>query len=280
MYVGLIPPRGLENFALSSKFHLSLALPQLLGRRAYGGMYKRVIGMGDYVVLDNGACEGQLAANYLLWEMVEQFRPSELVVPDDMRGTDDTLLAVRQFFAGDYSYKSKQHPDMKYMAVVQGRTKADLHRCIEEYIPMPVNVIGIPRHLLSSAVTRTTESKTSVRIDLANWIEERFPGRFQIHFLGTNPVWIGEVRAAAKYASHVRSVDTSLPFNYALEGVALEVNNVMTRERINRPKLYFDSDWSRNVQVELLRRNIRSFMSWAGAKPQEVLVDRTTASAS
>lgn len=267
MDVGLIPPGGLENFALSSRFHMALALPHLIQRRAYGGMYRRVVGMGDYVILDNGAAEGHLAPNYALWEMVETIRPSELVVPDAMGSLDDTIVAARQFFKGDYVTKSEKYPDMKYMAVVQGVSRVDLHRCIDAFVGLPVNVVGIPRHLLSTAVLRKAESRASIRIDLANWIEETYPGRFQVHLLGTSVEWIGEVRAAVKYAPHIRSVDTSLPFNYSLQGVEL----APIVEKIARPNLYFDNDWTRNVKVKLLRDNINTFLTWSGTKPTGVI---------
>jgi hypothetical protein len=263
MRVGLIPPRGLENFALASRFHMALAIPSLIQRRAYGGMYKRVVSMGDYVILDNGAAEGELAPNYALWEMAEALQPSELVVPDAMGECDDTLAAARQFFKGEYVFKTEKYPDMKYMAVVQGRTKADLHRCVDAFVQLPVNTIGIPRHLLASTVVRGTDPKATVRIDLANWIDAHYPGRFEIHLLGTSIEWIGEVRAAAKYASHIRSVDTSLPFNYALQGIPL----TSFVEKVSRPKLYFANDWSPNAKVNLVRSNIDVFLTWAGCEP-------------
>jgi hypothetical protein len=95
---------------------------------------------------------------------------------------------------------------------------------------------------------------------MANWIEERYPHKFAIHLLGTNPAWLGEVRAAHKYAEHIRSVDTSMPFNYGLMGVALS----SMAEKLTRDRNYFVHDWGKNANVGLLRDNVRTFMSWAG----------------
>lgn len=250
MKVALIPPRGLENYALRSKFHLALALPELIMRRTYGGMYTRAAELGDYVILDNGIAEGRPCNPAELSTVASKIGAQELVAPDILRDAPKTLSMVERYVR-DYSSDS-----LKHMAVLQGKRMLEYQTLVEEFENLPtIGVLGIPRHMLE-----TLESK-ACRIDLANWIEEKFPGRFEIHFLGTNPYWLHEIRSAAKYASHVRSVDTSMPFSYAIEGELLSD----TKDKITRPKDYFEAEWGHRVSGPILRRNIDTLMEWADA---------------
>ena len=247
--VGLIPPRGLENLVLRSKFHLSLAIDELMNRRMYSGMYKRAAELGDYVVLDNGLAEGMPCTPSFLYKHAKEIGASEVVVPDVMQDAEGTINQVKLFF------EDRKLLPIKHMAVAQGKTLPEFRRCVEEFAKVEfITVVGIPRHMLETLRTQPC------RIEFANWVADKFPGRFELHFLGTNPVWIGEVKAAAKYTP-ARSVDTSMPFSYAMAGEDL----ALSAQQIIRPKRYFETDWSRFVDVHLVRHNISTLLEWAGA---------------
>lgn len=255
MKVALIPPRGLENYALQSRFHLALAIPDLMDHRPYCELYRRASRLGDYVVLDNGAAEGTPVDNTTLVHYANLLSASEVVLPDVMFETSLTVKAVKSFLANDqYSLG----PLVKYMGVVQGNSWSKLLKCVDEYSKMAVKVLGIPRHLL------TTCGRPAIRIDLANKIEQEYGSRFEIHFLGTNVAWLAEVECIGKYAPHVRSLDSSLPFNYALAGRKLE----RTGQLVLRPSNYFDVDHSTGINRELLRNNVQTFLNWAGANAE------------
>lgn len=250
MQVGLIPPRGLENYALRSKFHLALAIPDLMSRRAYGGMYMRLARLGDFVVLDNGIAEGQPSPPESLMAQAATLGAQEVVAPDVMKDANATIKAVEDFF------KLERPARFQYMAVVQGEKVEDFFKCADVFASIEsINTLGIPRHML------TTLNQKAARIDFAYVVDERYPGRFDLHLLGTNPMWIPEVKHAAKYSPFIRSVDTSMPFSYALAGQDL----ALTTEHITRPDRYFDIDWPSKVDGPLIRSNIRTFMEWADA---------------
>jgi len=250
MKVGLIPPRGLENLVLRSKFHLALAIDELMGRRMYAGMYKRAAELGDYVVLDNGLAEGMPCTPSLLYSHAKKLEVSEVVVPDVMKDAEGTITQVKLFFNED-----RKPLPIKHMAVAQGKTLPEFRRCVEEFAKVEhVTVVGVPRHMLGTLGTQ------ACRIEFSNWIENQYPGRFEQHFLGTNPIWIGEVKAASKYTV-ARSVDTSMPFSYAIAGEDL----AETTAEIIRPRAYFETDWTFRVDINLVRRNIATLLGWAGA---------------
>lgn len=257
MKVALIPPRGLENYVLQSRFHLALAIPVLMRHKVYVDTYKRAARLGDYVILDNGLAEGMPAAAETIIEVAKTMQAKEVVLPDAMRSTTQTLNLSRAFLANNPTLLGS---GARLMGVTQGETWQDLLRAVAGFAEMPaVGTLGIPRHLL------TTTDRSAIRIDLANWIADNFPGRFKLHLLGTNVTWLAEVYCVKKYAPHVRSVDSSLPFNYALLGRKLEP----TGQTVQRPEKYFEEDWSQRVDRALLKDNIDTFMNWAGANDPE-----------
>ena len=257
MHVALIPPRGLENYALRSNFHLTLAIPGLQSRKTYGGMYQRAVRLGDYVVLDNGAAEGQPATDEALFNMGKALQCNEVVLPDSMYESKQTVEAVARFLSNP-NFVWDVVPKM--MAVPQGTALRSFRYCINAFAEMPdIKVIGIPRHIIP------TLDMKSARVDLANWIAENHPNRFEIHFLGMHPMWLGEIPATVKYAPHVRSVDSSLPFNYAIARKRL----VGAKDIVMRPDFYFEEDWSRRISTKLVRDNIKTLMEWANAEYRE-----------
>jgi hypothetical protein len=138
------------------------------------------------------------------------------------------------------------------MAVAQGQTVRELEQCIEMYVDLDtVNTIGIPRLIMDSL------GKTA-RLDLAAWIRTKYGERFKIHLLGTNPLWVKEVYYAAKYHPYIRSVDTSLPYNYAIAGEKVDDTNVV----VKRPAGYFEKDWRPLLDLGLVTHNEQVMKSW------------------
>lgn len=256
MRLALIPPRGYENYASLSKFHLMLAhidYPEYLRE------YRRCRARQDYIVMDNGAAElprGQSPFSEVqLIDIAQRCDVDELVLPDALHNTHKTinlvswaLLQYERLPKTSYAHK------LDYMAVAQGYGLDDVKHCVEKFVEHSrVGVVGLPRLLL-------TPDYRSIRIDAANWIEETYPRRFKIHLLGTNPIWVREVQAAARYAPHIRSVDTSMPFNYAMAGARLSD----TLEPIKRPDQYFEV--TRVILGSLLKANIETMIGWANAE--------------
>lgn len=258
MDVALIPPRGLENYALSSRFHLALALPSLLLRKPYTEMYKRASRLGDYVIVDNGAAEGESASTEDILAAAGALKAHEVVAPDAIQNSRVTIEMVMQF---THHLEVNTINSYQVMAVPQGTTWKHFTKCVNVFAEQErVGTVGIPRHM------PTTVGQTAARIDLANWIQNKHPGRFEIHLLGANPVWLAEIRMASKYAPHIRSVDSSLPFNYAIAGYRLEEQLAKghNHEVVRRDPTYFATDWANRINTALLRSNIQTFMKWAG----------------
>lgn len=258
MKTALIPARGLEGYVLRSDFHLALPIPDCMDNLDYIKTYQRAASRNDYIVLDNGAADGGLVGNDTLMDVASKLDVNEIVAPDIFYDKAGTITRVVDFmhWLTDHEYGGCYN----VMAVAQGTSPTAFRKCIEAYSNMPgITVVGLPKHML------TTVNKKAARVDMANWIEESFGSRFQIHLLGTNPVWLKEVVAVSKYAPHVRSVDSALPFNYALASQ----NLATTKLELTRNTEYFTLDWSETASERHLNNNINTFLEWTSGTSTE-----------
>jgi hypothetical protein len=248
MKLGLIPPMGYDYMALRSNFHL--VLPQYLKYERFIQTYNQAALRGDYIVLDNGAAEGTGIMGNDGSELMRAAKilcANEIVVPDVLGNRMATQEAVFDFIR----HCTPEAAKAKKMAVAHGADLLDVRACIRRLERQPsIKVLGLPRYLPTY--------KQAGRIDIANWVQEHFLGRFEIHFLGAAPSWPQELKYAAKYVPFVRSMDTSMPFNFAL---AKEKLTDRTRQVIARPKDYFAT--YQVVDSNLLENNIRTMLEWA-----------------
>jgi hypothetical protein len=166
-----------------------------------------------------------------------------------MGNSDETLKKVTKVVT-THTYGNR-----RWMAVVQGQDVLDLQRCIDTYAAFPlIKTIGLPRLLLD-------QFTHDIRLNLAKWAVEQFPNRFDVHLLGTNPKWIREAMFVAKYAPFVRSVDTSMPYNYAIQNLKLDVA-AKDRTIVARHASYFARNWRPCVDMGLVRHNEHVMKAW------------------
>jgi hypothetical protein len=255
--LALIPPHALQ-FDSIEPGATYLLLPQFFEDPTYRAYVKQAIETCSLSILDNGAfenVEGFPAER--LASLAEEFGIKEIVIPDvlgDRQGTVDRLIDFALRDLDDLS-----HPKPRHMAVVQGTSYDDCRRCIDqmveikdEYALVSLKGFGIPKHL-----GKTTEgneiTRSSIRLRLANYIHSKYEGRFQVHFLGANPAWIGELLHLQTY--RVRSIDTSLPYVYGLQGLDLNDQYVQDNVDLERHEEYFDFVPD-DEQLRLIRGNI------------------------
>lgn len=252
MRLALIPPRGMEELALRSNFHLALAhITHSDYLRTYGVAAKR----GDFIVMDNGVAEGQLISTKNLMVAAQRLGAHELVIPDVLGDARATRTAIEEFLTQAY-HMPKAYHSAEYFAVAQGSNLGEVRDLVSWLAPqMSIRTVGIPRLLMKMTML-------SARIDLANWIEDTFPGRFKIHLLGANSLWPREIVSVCKYAPHVRSIDTSMPFAYAMAGERLDVKYTA---KISRPPQYFEIPHDKDC-TDLIHRNIHTMLGWVNAE--------------
>jgi hypothetical protein len=245
--IGLIPPRGLEAYALRSDLHMVLASPSAINNSEYYDTYAN--DTTKFKILDNGANEdGKAVSDNSLLSYASLLPADEIVLPDVMGNKDRTVNAVDRFLdvnrteALKYSCMAVLHAPTVRQAINTARYWSE-NRLI--------STIGIPRI--------AAKHQANVRIEIATELHARFNERFQIHFLGSVVMWPTEIRAVVKYAPFVRSMDTSLPFNFTIGRTDLEK---WPRQVLPRPANYFIKDFG-GIDKKLLEHNIETFKGWA-----------------
>ena len=247
MKAALIPPKGYYATAMQSDYHLMLAQ---ITDREYVDTYGN---SDDYVIIDNGAAEGEMVSDSILLRRAMQVVADEIVVPDTMGHSDDTVARAHAFWES-CTTAGFSTENMKFMGVVQSQgDRAGVIQCVEAFEKMPITALGIPRHLV--------DKDKHARYMICSWLKSYgYDERFEVHLLGTNPKYPSEVCNIVEAHPWVRGIDSSLPYNYTIAGKQLSALGY-PYGGIKRPGGYFDT--VRRMDTTLLQSNIDTFMRWA-----------------
>jgi hypothetical protein len=255
MRAALIPPKGLYDTAMQSDIHLVLAQHTMTD---YVVNYMYNVGDDDFVIVDNGAAEGNMVSFETLLQRAYAYGAEEIVLPDVIGDFSNTMLLVEHSLV--QWKQSAVYGGLKFpqaMAVVQSNgASSEWQDCIRFFERFPqITTLGIPRHFV--------DKDKWMRHQVLSWIKGHdLDKRFQVHLLGTNPKFPAEVSVLAKDHSWVRSVDSSLPYNYAIAGQPLDA--MPRKEPIGRPDGYFTEERKYDQdQRALVIDNINTFMRWA-----------------
>lgn len=227
MEIALIPPVSMLEKTLGRKFQM--LIPQPLTDPTDWNFY-HTIGHRDgyYVMMDNGMFEKTEVEPKVLVSMAHRFNVQEIVLPDVWSEPSATTDVIAEFFLKAGEPPEDFHPVLA--AVAHGGTLRDAQAFVDYISRLPaIDAIHISR-----SGTYATKNY-NFRIDLADWIDEEYPGRFDIHFLGFDDTWHGEVSVAADIGC-VRSLDTVAPFTAAWANMKLSPAGPL---RILRPDDYF-----------------------------------------
>jgi len=238
MRVATILPSAYLHLTETDDYHLCLA--QAIGvDERYTAFYKRIAAEDKFVILDNGAAEGELPTIEELYDKAIMLGASEIILPDVMFDTKATL--EEGYKAIDYLSKKKHY--FEVMAVPQGKTLEDWMSCALEMLKWPITSVGIPKNLVRTGgyFGRLRALKTFLKLKSARGVG--------IHLLGC---WEDprEVAIINSIIEGIRGVDSRMPYLYAAEGKVLDPD---THEK---PKsMDFDST-DATVSHSLLESNI------------------------
>jgi hypothetical protein len=251
--LAVIPPKGLEERMAYGDMVMALA-PQC-NYDAYYKQVRKLCKEGKYVILDNGANEGAAVTYEKINDLALDLGVREVVLSDVLGDGEQTIQETTKHLS--HLSKTLFGTHVSLMAVVQGNSKhsqvfGELKTCVAAFSQMTrIRTLGIPRHLI-------TPARKTVRIDLAHWVEDAYPNRFKIHFLGTSPVWTTEAYMAAKY-TNARSIDTSMPYNYAQQRIPLSSEAVNVPLDAWRLPHYFTQT---HILTPMMLHNERVLRDW------------------
>lgn len=253
MELALIPPVALLDMTLQTTYQL--ALPHMFKDPWYEAHYKTLLAaqpIGAHVILDNGAAESEHIDNLDLVRLINELHPVEFALPDVLADTDKTVAQAFHFML---DFADQIPSDVRIGYVAQGTTVKEsvegVRHIIESAVGDAIRVVYIPRLLLKESGSR------EARLEVARQLYVEFP-ELDLHLFGASVEWPQEVRAAARMP-WIRSMDTSLPFNYAIN---YELIDIETAGKINRPKDYFSLELD-DRQTALSYVNVETFMEWA-----------------
>lgn len=221
-FAHIVPVSGLH--LLDSKKYLMCLAQLVLDNKEYARYYANRAKMSNtYVLMDNGAAEGDQLSMDDLIRACRIIEPDEIVLPDTLYDADDTLNK----FNNSLSYfKTDMRLPYKIMAVPQGATFEDWKRCAEEMVKdIRVDTLGISKfiHIFSG--------NDNIRYDAAEYIEclmnkyKRY--NLEVHLLGcSEPLCV--VNKIFDRFNFVRGCDSALAYIYAQ-------NNKHPYQRTPRP---------------------------------------------
>jgi hypothetical protein len=251
-----IPPFQMLDSTLSTYRHLML--PHLLDYEVYSAHFSRVKGLGQYIILDNGMAEGVETSSDKLIEIAYKYKVDELVLPDVLGEAEATYDKVLDFMA-DYRNRVPVQTLLGY--VLQGNSPGEVMThynrvCSNAKLHMRINVWYLPRLLV-------TPRHPNARISVAHHIlSVEGNMRKPIHFLGAAPSFISEAQSIRDVLKgRVRSMDTSAPYVYALEGKSI-APGVVAHRNLER---YFTSLISPEVR-QLAHQNCEVMNAWIGSQ--------------
>ena len=253
MQVALIPP--LSMLYTTQETNMQLLLPALFASEEYAAHAYIAAAEGNFCILDNGIAEGDVTHPEVLIALAKEFKCNEVVVPDVMGDMLATITAI-----DDFAPYALAHPTAHYMAVLQGQTVEEclmVARHVAATAPW-VSTLGIPRHLVRTTGIRDVRIMIVMQLDETKLCEDK-----AIHFLGTAPTWPEEIKFANMcYYGRIRSVDTSLPYNYTWAKELLHNSNMHGNVQVARPQGYFEmSEFA--FDVPMMHSNIKVLLDWA-----------------
>ena len=202
----------------------------------YLDFYKKQSELGKFVLLDNGAYEGEQLTKEQMFEVVQKIKPSEIILNDCLFDGPETIKLSKDSLK---YYKSNGYTG-KYMFVPQGNTFEEWKQCHNYMSLVDVSTIGIAKHI------NKTFNNDDARYECCDWLKETI---FKIHLLGcqTN---INEVYKIGKQFNNVRSCDTALAYIYSMDDKVCWY--------CDRPdcKIDFYNNELSEAQTELLNWNI------------------------
>ena len=208
---------------------------------------------GTFLILDNGAAEGENPTPAQLLEVYPRVNPDEIVLPDVV---GDRAETVRQSTAALDIFKNEGLP-YQIMAVPQGKCFGEWLSCMQYFVKLPgVTTLGISKFVsklfkdeLGEGVNVRLECLQAI-IDYCDRMEIPMP---QIHLLGCweDMLELQEIEKA--FPGVVRGTDSAIAYVYSR-------NNMVYTPGLARP----DNDEidfinGPSVNKEILDKNLQAY---------------------
>lgn len=240
------------NATENNQYHMCLA--HLVDCIEYADFYRRMSDEGKYVLMDNGAAEGNQLQLEKLLEMYEVIRPTEIVLPDTLYEAGSTIQKSRNFMTllNEHGLKDTY----KVMAVPQGSTLEEWEACARIFVKdTRINSIGVSKFLNIATADRYVRIKACDI--LARLLREYNRSDMEVHLLGCDE---GPLIVKVIHKAHpcVRGCDSAFAYLQA------QSKKELTLEDDERPKGTID--FIKGGYYKNLQHYVANFEELAGVK--------------
>lgn len=211
----IVPVNSLEN-TMKKGYHMCLA--NLVVKSAeYAKHFIHLTESGrHWVLMDNGAAEGDQLTIHELIKCCECVRPNELVLPDTLKDSKDTLFKSKDALQELKRYYPYKMP-FSLMAVPQGATLEEWKECAELMVQWPdIRTIGVPKHL-----TSISEHARIMAVQHIGKLMKKYNRyELEVHLLGCNepPMVIESIHNVFPF---VRGCDSAYAYICTQAGVSI-----------------------------------------------------------
>lgn len=205
MIAHIVPISCLKTIE-NKPYHMCLA-QLVLQNDKYANFYRKMVEEGKYVIMDNGAAEGEELWFEDLLNAYDRVKPSEIIMPDVLWNKSKTISKSSDFDR----LLNKNNIYFNKMIVPQGKRLTEWCKCIEILMGVvpDAKCVGIPKWLGSS------DPKN--RVEAVRYVRNHYPD-VDIHLLGCveNPSIVGECK---KISSKIRGCDSVYAYTCAKAGL-------------------------------------------------------------
>lgn len=204
----------------------------------YRNFYKKKVEEGAFVLLDNGAAEHDQMTLDIMWSVIKQINPTEVILNDVLLNCDETIktsLEALEF------YESKGFKG-QYMFVPQGKDFSAWSDCYDKMDKSKISTIGVSKFVTSGW------NNSDARYRCCAYIAEEMP----VHLLGCHEN-ILEVKKISDAFNNIRSNDTAIAYIYSLAN-----QEIMNGDRPSGEINFIKSELNEQ-QTETLINNMKKF---------------------
>lgn len=262
MKLGIIAPTALlEHYAGLSTYHLMLA-NLALQDRDYLEWYQRRASIGDFVLLDNGAWEGETVSTKDLKELCNIIEPNEVALPDVMLDGKNTVKVSEQ--AAEY-LRGRIPEKTTFMAIPQGPNFSMWRASLHKLMTIPgVTTIGLARNVDDNFLQyQGLGTKLYGRALCLKYLErEGINDLYDVHLLGWGKIKIQLLANIQELFPWVRGMDTTQPVKLGLCGIEVDPEEGLgDKPRPRRKDNYFDVDSAEGHHATIVH-NICVWKAW------------------
>lgn len=196
-------------------------------------------GIEGFKILDNGVAEGAKIDTHVLLDLVAFTGADEVVAPDVMHETKESIQKLTDFM-------NIAESNVSVMAVMQARNWPDFHKILDVALDLGVASIALPKLLngwIGSSARLAAAEMVRVKCDLP------------IHCLGCSK-HLTEAIYLAKQGI-VRGIDSSAPVVLGLQGLPVKGSRYDWKQSHSAIPDFWKSTWN-----EQIGENLDTFREW------------------